>query len=285
MSDSQQRPAAARFRADTDLGRLLVRDDPDRMLLTETEHRHALELKNRVERDTEIDNLSDFMYAQMAIICRGDVEVALEKCLGLQEYRKEYSVLDTYEEGGRCCQDIFEMFPEEFLSFSFSARDGTYVVMQDIGKFDPTVLGGPKMADKWLKSMYYLHNVFCPEFESIRRGILMLTDCGEFTRWRECLRHFKALFSELLFYYPFDIRVRNFNTGAMVNVSFSMLRPLLPAHLKEKFGCGFQFEGSMRDTFLVPSVEEANQRTFARMMVTLHQRYQNEKTFSLSPLD
>lgn len=272
---------ANRFRAPEDLANVLGKDDPNRMKLTQQEHDWTVAIKAAIKAAPELDQVSDFMCAQLAIVCQNDVEDALRRCLGLQEFKKEYKVLNTFHEGYRCFQQVFGLFPEQNLSFSFSEKDGTYVFLHDSGKFEPTVFTNAEMADNWLKAMYYWHLNFCPDFESIRKGVIILVECEGMTMRRDVLKHYSALFSQLLTYYPINGQVRHYNTSAMMNVLCSILRQILPDHLKDSFEVGLQFEGNMSEAFLVPTVEIANQRMLARMEETLQRRYNNEQSFSL----
>lgn len=270
-----------RFRQENDLARVLGRDDPNRMKLTATENRQALDIKELVESLPDLDNLNDFVYAQLALVCKNDLEDVVRRCYGLQEFKKEYRVLDTYEEGCRCFAEVFRLFPEQNLSFSFSVRDGTYVFLHDNTKFEPKAFTTAQMADDWLKAMYYWHTNFCPDLESTRKGIIVLAECEGMTMRRDVLKHISALFSQLLSYYPVNGQVRHLNTGAMWNVACSLLRPLLPLHLRDNFQVGFKFEDCGR-AFLMPSVEEANRRLLGKMQGILRRRYDNEKSFTLS---
>jgi hypothetical protein len=278
-------PAVPRFRSEEDLIRVLGKDDPDRMLLTETEHNLALKIKTRVEHTPEVDHHSDYIYALLAITCRGRseedlIEDAVQRCLGLQEFRIEYKIADTYDEGSRLYQEVFNLFPEVYLSFSFSEREGTYIYVKDNSKFDPKVFTSAELADNWLRAMYYFFAVFFPDLESARRGVICFIECKGMGLRSDVLNHHTALYSQLVSAYPVNGQVRHFNTGAMMNVFVSILRKLLPKHLKDRFQVGFQFD-QMSETFLSPTVEIANQRMIARMRETLKRRLHNEKTFSL----
>jgi hypothetical protein len=171
-------PVAPNFRSENDLTRVLGRDDPLRMKLTVAEHQLALKIKERIKNDPEIDCVSDYTCAQLAITGKLATEEAVirdasRRCFGLQEFKKEYKVLDTFEEGCQCLQELFRMFPEVYLSFSFNPNDGTYLYVQDITKLKPSeAFTCHTKVDKWMKGMYYFHHIFHPDMETMRKGII-----------------------------------------------------------------------------------------------------------------
>lgn len=271
-----------KFRSEEDLVNLLDRDDPIRMKLTREEHENALAIKERVEELQDLDDLPDFVYAQLAIICKDNVEDAIQRCYGMQGFRQEYKILNTVEQGHYALTQYFKTFPLDILSFSFNQDEGSYVFVHDCTKFDPKLLTSPTMEEDWFKNMYYSHILFFPDFESVRRGITCLVECEGMTMRRDVLKYFKTFFADFLAYYPFLGRCRYFHTGAMLNVIASILRRILPeGPLRDTHQVGFQFESHMSEVFLTPTVEEANQRVIARMVDCLELRYENEKWFKL----
>ena len=69
------------------------------MTLSEDETQWANALKLRVEASEDIQNLSDYEYAQFAIHSQGKLRGALSRIQGLQAFREEYNINDTVEEG------------------------------------------------------------------------------------------------------------------------------------------------------------------------------------------
>jgi phenylalanyl-tRNA synthetase alpha subunit len=154
----------------------LSRDDPRRMQVTMEERRWALEIKNSIQLIAELDNLSDYMYAQLAIITRGNVKDAIRRVTGLQHYRQEYNILDTLQDGCQQLLKLFDLFPEQFLSFSFSESEGTYVLIHDATKFDTTALNTPEKVQSFMAAAYYLEATKCPDMASIRRGSIVFVE-------------------------------------------------------------------------------------------------------------
>ena len=269
------------FRDDTDVQRILSENDPNRLKLTKQEHDHAIVIKEMIESMPDLDNLSDLMYAQLAIVCKDNVEDAIERCYGMQEFREEYKIVDTYQQGALYLKRILELFPEQFLSFSYSDEEGKYVFVHDVEKFDTSAFTTAELADDWLRMMYYTHLLFYPDVEAIRKGIIIVIDCEGMTMRRGFLKHSKYLFDQFLAYYPHGGQARLFNTGTIMNTFACILRKFLPPDSRDQFIVGYQYEGGMGSGFLSPTVEVANQRVLSRMQQCLKARYDNEKLFSL----
>lgn len=258
-------------------------DDPLRMKLTREEHAWAWDIKDCIEMLDDLDNLCDFWYAQLAIVCQDNVEDAVKRAYGLQCFREEYKIRDSVEQGCHCMQQlVYELSPKQLLSFSFSHSDGTYVLVHDITKADTNRVSTPKKCDDYFGFCYYLHTLWGPDFESIRKGGICCVEC-EGWDWKKkqdgklILRYF----TRLLTFYPFRGVCKSYHTGMFANLLASALRKAIPS-LKETFFMGLQFDGRLDEAFLVPSLEFSNRRLLSRMEATLKLRYQNERTFTLS---
>lgn len=206
------------------------------MALTQTENEHALAIKEMVESLPDLDNLSDFMYAQLAIVCKDNLDDILERCYALQTFRQEYDIHDTFQEGSRGIQHMFDLFPEEWLSFAFGEKDGAYVFMHDISKFEPRAFTTLASKNNWLKGMYYCHFLFFPDWESIRKGIICVCECEYTSNVRkDATKAFSQFFSEFLTHYPFIGCCHFYHTSSLVNIVASILRKILPKELRNTF--------------------------------------------------
>lgn len=262
------------FRLESDLTRVLPRDDPARMKLTEEENENALAIKEMVEGMPDLDNLSDFMYAQLALICEDNVEDAINRCFGMQDFRREYGLVDSLQEGSRYLRWGINQFPLHFVNFEFHEATGMYFFVVDMDK----IRFSAEMVEEFGKLMYYSVHLFVPDMEAVRRGYISVSECQGMSMRKDVLKHFGRFSTEFLGHYPFICKSRLFHTSAMVNVIVSMLRKLLPDDL---FEVGLQFDGHIGETFLVPTVQEANARTLNSMVEALKLRYDNEKSFSI----
>lgn len=261
---------------------IMGQDDPRRMQLTREESDWALDIKDAVESLAELDNMSDLMYAQLAIICHDDIPNAIRRAYGLQEFRQEYKILDNLEEGCHRLRGLVDMFPEEFLSFSFSEQESIYVLIHDLSKLNFEALKSPKDVHRFFAGAFYLHTIFCPDLASIRKGMLVMIEC-EAMDWskKPSFKVLSQLSSQLLTIYPFIGYAYFYHTGVFINMMASMLRKLLPKNLGDRLRTGMRFDDRLDKCFLVPDVETATQKVISEMEKTLKRRYENEKAFIL----
>lgn len=264
----------------------MLQDDPHRMKLTRQEHRWAMEIKESIDALADLDNLTDFMYAQLAIICQDNVTDAVRRAYGLQHFKEAYGIEDGLQQGRRCMQSYTNLFPTQLLSFSFSQNDGTYVLVHDASKLDTVGLAKRGESDLWFIQSFYIHTALSPDLESIRKGCICCVEC-EGVDWtkKQDIKLMHLMFSQLLTNYPFRGQCKHYHTGMIANMAISTLRKILPPHMRYTFQTGLQFDGRLDQAFLVPTVEIANQRLLGRIVETLRRRYDNEITFSLAGHD
>ena len=91
---------------DPPLPTLMGPEDPLRMKLTREEHAWAWDIKDCIEMLDDLDNLCDFWYAQLAIVCQDNVEDAVRRAYGLQYFREEFKIRDTFEQGRHCMHQL-----------------------------------------------------------------------------------------------------------------------------------------------------------------------------------
>ena len=152
------------------------------MQLTAQEHSWALAIKEAIELDPEVNNLSDFWYAQFALICKDDVASALKRATKLQYLREEYKIVETFEFGRRCIHEAVSLFPDYYLCFSFNPRDGNYVLVVDITKLPmSTFRTHPNAVVTKVREIYFMVHLLSPDFEAIRRGTICMAECEGYT--------------------------------------------------------------------------------------------------------
>jgi len=91
--------------------RVLGPSDPGRMEISAEERQRALDIRSAIANAAEIDPVSDFMCAQLALIDGDNIIKALERVLHLQYFREEYGILDTAEDGRRHLMRLVDLFP------------------------------------------------------------------------------------------------------------------------------------------------------------------------------
>lgn len=262
--------------------------DSRRMILTDDEVEWALSIKDAVSRLPELDQMTDYMCAHLAIVDQDDLEGAVTKALALQAYREEYKFIDSYEEGRRCLRQLITWNPRQFLSFSYSELEGRYVLVHDANECDITQRAAYRndrdRIRTFLTGSYFLHHAMTMDFDSIRKGPIVLVECeGYEWKMKQDWKTLQRLFDELLFFYPIRPQVRHFHNGIIFNVLASILKRLLPEAMKDNFHVGCQFDGRLDEVFLVPSVEAANERIMERLGEALERRYKHEQSFRLPP--
>ena len=265
---------------------IMSRDDPRRMMLTREEQWNALDIKATIEEGhPEIDNLSDFWYAQLAIVCHDNVDDAVQRAQALQHFRQEYAIADTLSEGYRAIKDLVELFPGAFLSNYFNEEVGIHVLVHDHSKYETSSLKTPEKVRKWFVGLYYMSQSGAPDFESIRKGFLSMVECGHVRySMKQDFKLMHEMFSQLLSVYPTNASLWHYNTGVVFNLMATMMKKALPRHLRDKFRVGLTTAGgmSLNDIFLVPNSDAAAERVLLGIQATLKKRAENESRFSLA---
>ncbi|CAB9511919.1 expressed unknown protein [Seminavis robusta] len=261
--------------------------DPRRMKLTHEEQTWALRIKTAVEETPDLDYLSDFWYGALALIEEDDIEGALCRAQELQDIRKEYKIVNTYAAARRTFYESIKLIPGEFLTFSYNREEGYYVLAFDMAK-QPTAKTFQSQNDGMnikLRQIYYLCQVCAPDFEAIRKGVVVLVECqnvdmtvgtGNMAMMRKSWH--------IMLNYPFRVqKLKHFHTGVFANLLVSGVKRFLPEDVRNRFEVGCISEGGTLDKmFLQPNLEVANERFLGRIEATLERRFLNEATFQLT---
>jgi hypothetical protein len=256
-------------------------DDPQRMRLTREETQWALDIKYVIENLPEVDNLSDFWYAQLAIICKHNVEDAIQKAMGLQSFRQEYGILESLKDGIRHISDVCRLLPQFVLAVSFIHQDGGYVGVVDWNKANFHKLSSKQDVQSFFAGMYYLQHSMLPDLASIRNGFQMLAECQD-VQWAK-KKDFKLVIKlafEMLNFYPCKVVIKNYHSGLVMNMLLSLLRRALPEGIDVH--AGFCWDCRLDSLYLVPTVEAATERMLRQLNECLARRFENAKEFSLS---
>ncbi|CAB9522925.1 expressed unknown protein [Seminavis robusta] len=256
--------------------------DPSFFQLSEEEKENALDIKDAVEGLPDLDNLSDFMYANMALVW--DVTTSIKHAYIMQEVRKEYKILLTYEDGVRAFTEVMELVPTFFLSYMFDVKDAKSVLVMDLSVPKNEMWRDPKKIEKFMRCGFYLSYATFPTLETVRKG---KTDIFEFEGfqwgkgWVE-LRWAEHLTNLTIGAFPSNFRTHFYHTPVMANVFVSMLKKMLPNEVAARIHAGFQFAGGRLSNFyLLPTPEVAAERTLANLLMGLKIRMDSEKMFSL----
>lgn len=259
--------------------------NPRRMIITYEERELALDIKEAIKADPEISNLSDFMYAHLALVVKDNVAEALRRAEQLQGFREEYGILDNAKEGNACFKKFVQQHPRQLLNFSFNS--GRYILIHDMVEFDSTCIKTHDQMQIFMTGSYYLLQALVPDLEAIRRGPMALVECEGFSfSKKKSFKVFETMFSELMSVYPTWGEIKHFNSPVFFNIMASMLRRFLPLEMKDKFHTGCQFEGGRLDTvYLMPTADIATDRIRIALAEALRIRYLSQTTFSLDEYD
>lgn len=262
---------------------VLLHDDPGRMLITKEERRIALLIKQGVLENPEINEVSDFMCAQLAIVDGDNIEVSLDRLAKWQWVLDEYKIVRTAEDCVQCFQKMLKIMPLYHLGFAYHNDGGNYVMIYDMAGFDSRLLNDEDNVIAWMRSNCYHCDVMNPDLEAVRRGIVLMLECEGYD-WKRglSLKLLKLVWSEVASVQPLNwAKIKYFNSGVIMNLVISMLKPLIPKYVHKKLELGCQFDKRLDELYLVPTVGHAHQRFLERVTQVIEQRYENERTFVL----
>ena len=138
-----------------------------------------------------------------------------------------------------------------------------------------------------LQEMYYINHVMCPDFESIRNGYIIISECGNVSSREQCLS--LGLLQDMLHLtdvFPTKLtKNMNYHGSLFSNLLLSMAKKVMPK-LRSVIEVGHTFEGgSLNDFYLMPSPDIARRRLTERLDKVFQKRYKNEAEFRLKPDD
>ena len=255
------------------------------MQLNRQELRWAQDIKRIIENVCELGNLNDFMYAQIALITKGDVDEALAMAYRLQVFREEHQIRDSLADGMQKVCRLMKLFPTLLLSLD---SDGELATTNNVCVFDykgyrADVLSSQENVSTWLGAWYYILTSLCPDFRSIREGAVVMAECHGFD-WKQHLeiKMFQRFWSELGSVYPIRFQKwKHFHSGLHINLLFSMSKGLIPEDMAPYFEFGCQSRLRLDEMYLTPTLQLTNERVLSHLRHSLAKRYNMEASFSL----
>jgi hypothetical protein len=188
----------------------------DRMRISPQGRAWASAIKAAIEADPEIDNLNDFCYVQLAVICLENVEEAVEKARDMQGFRNEYNVRDDLEDAKKTVWEYLNLYDNFILSFTYSEDEKSYVLAVDFAAMDYKAVQTDKAWRTNIAGIYYIKQAMVPDFLSMCNGITILHECDGFDFYGKFggLNHISRLSKELFGAQPVLHRnVKWFNAG------------------------------------------------------------------------
>jgi hypothetical protein len=262
----------------------LVNQGPSRMEISATERTRALRIKAAIEEAHGLDPLTDFEYAQLALVDGDNVDKSLQRAHHFQIFREEYGFRDTFEENRDSLRWFVENEPGMILSLSYHEEEKNYVIVFDLAKFDQSAIKNPSDERHYMGACYAAAHAICPDLYSIRKGAFMIIECDGYD-WKRCsVKTRRRAWTEVFSVYPcFFQHIKYFNTGVIANLAVSLLKRFLPGHIYDKIQVGCQYPLGRLDAFYtLPSKEAAKQRLFERIDLCLRTRFDNQKNFRLT---
>jgi hypothetical protein len=251
--------------------------------LSNDERRWALELKAAVESLEELENLPDLQYVQFALANQGDLDKTLERVRGLQEFRHEYNMGDTFEDGMAVLVAFTKAHPCCLLSVVYDDVTENYGMV-----YDRTQIRFDKLSTQvdwrtFLGFAYYLLKMLSPDPHSMRNGIFLIGESDGLQRSQVSIDKIRITWEHFLSHFPVYFRsIKFFHTNVFANLAYSMLKPFIRKDITDRIVVGCQFGANISSLYLLPSPDIAIQRALERMEMFLKTRYQNEASFSLS---
>jgi hypothetical protein len=262
---------------------VLKQHDPKRMLLTNQETEWALRIKEHISSLPDINNLSDMLYAQLAIVTEGDVDEAARRATNLQNLKEELKIQDDYVNGAQAVAKYLTYFPGSLMSLYYCHPLGRYVAVCDAAMFR-----GLKDHEKKRASLvwcYYLCHILNPDLEATRRGSVCFVEAMGFGFNMEMVDVdlMRQIYGDIFGSYPVRFsHIKCFHTPMLWNILISMVKKVIPDEFASKFEVGCVFQGGRLDQFYtLPTPEVAAKVTHDRLLDCLKLGYENDEAFKL----
>ncbi|CAB9512397.1 expressed unknown protein [Seminavis robusta] len=254
--------------------------DTSRMELTQEEHQWAVAVKTAIEKIPDLDNLTDFMYAQIAIVSKGNVDDAVARAFKLQEHKKDNEILDTLD-------DALRNLPKDasFLSIDYNLQSGGYIVAMDAAESNGAIWRNPDETCYYNRRQFYAAHMAHCDLEALRVGFTVLVECEGYQldkSKRLGLSAFRSIWN-CAHAYPRNLtQVKFFNAPRLFKMMVSMAKSTLPREVTSAFQlCAKCPLGRLDQLYSIPTPEIAAARLQERMKGFLEKRYANEANFSL----
>lgn len=271
-----------------------------RMELMPQEKEWAMEIKAAVAKDPELEPLTDFMYAQIAIVTLENnppepIASVVDRVARYQAGLQAHDIRDTYESACSALEETFcNLIPGHFIGFDYYQAEGSYVLATDMTKFCRTVEACPRKQDTHRAAATFLLHAQQPDFEAMRRGVMTLVECAGYD-WKDPDMYNLTVVrnNAVPTFYPSRMRrVKFYNCGLFVNLVVSAAKRLLPKYVLQKLEVGCKCDSSrlqgphnvpverLDQIYVVPNIEATNKRNLDKIKACLRMRYANEGYFT-----
>lgn len=264
---------------------------PLEMLLTDAEIQRAQTIKQAVQVNPDIDNLSDFEYVQYALASEPEESlefIVQKRIFTIQCFKQEYKVEETLEEGVTSFHHFTLAYPGFVLALEKYLTTGGYVCIQDWSKLFPARIDTPNKMRDFMVATYYHYHAWNPDFRAMRQGIRNMTECEgtSFANYDQAF--FENSMEQLYVCYPKRHLVHHLlHTPSVINIVYGLCKRFLTPHIRDSIQVGQEvkgFEGHRIDElFTIPTPELARQKLVRNIEISLRLRQLNQRCFSLPP--
>lgn len=272
------------------------------MHITDEERSWAMAAKQVVEESAELTNLTDMQYAEFAIATEGNLQEALRQIQGVQLFREHYKIDNSVEQGEHLLRGLLEQQPGVLLNVDVDLNRNFSINAFDFGMLDPQMALGKKpgvietrgIEGNWgvyVGGLYYTRYASQPSLAVVRNGLLELSDFKDFGWENFSEAVISRMFEEIMGMYPTKWKqLMVYNTGWLGIIAITLSKPLMSKSMRNTITLGWQImesedsqspANSLKDFYLQPTREVANQNLLRRSRMLLAMRKQNEETFRL----
>lgn len=269
----------------------LSHQDAQTMSLSAQEHGWALSLKDAIANSPHHQSMSDMWVAQYAIISKGDIPNALHRIQAFQAFEKEYHVDHSVEQGLLQLAGLADISPGLFLSLDVDPVTYEALAVTDMSRLNPqAMLEDHRTWKSTITGFYYYLYASQPTLATVRSGMYGQVDFGGFDWHNLSWEHLQKLSDEVLSLYPVHYsKVLAYNTNALANIMFAMVKKIFPLSLMKalQLGCRIpmteleEVPRPLSAMYLQPSMEACNLRMMLRAKDLLLLRAKNESNFRL----
>lgn len=279
----------------------IFQDQQAAMTLSPEERTWAKQLARNVQVNGPtlgISPVSDMNYAQHVIIARGDLDQALWRMKGLQEFRRVYNVQDSLspEDALVWVERFVRDQPGVLMHLDVDLNNGEGVTAWNYAAFHPQ--RGLETEANWkvhILFSYYIFLALHPTFQAIRQGGILLLE-GQGMSWGNFDMTYETRQQEELFQHmPIKFQqIRVYNSNTIVNLFMSLMKPLLKpfGRIDVQMGCRVEEElgdahlsstatRTLGELYLNPNYDVAMHNMLQRAKRLFQLRYHNEKVFRL----
>ena len=273
-----------------------ISDPSQWMDLTEEEKGWTTALRGAlILADEELaKSITDFQYAQHAIVAKGDVDKGLKRIRRLQEFKISHGIAEegsiTVDKAKEIIKKAEEKAPGVIMSFGREEKDGEvhgrHVFTMCYNAFIPANLDEEDLKNFFVG--FYLWLEACqPDLESVRQGMAFVLEC-EGLGWKNFSLELEKQAAQL-YQNAYPIRIKEMSVlhpNRLMQVFYTLCKPFLSKRVKEVLNMNADLD-EIKGRYspqLLPTTLGGTQDQLDmvdKMMDSLQHRLENEASFKL----